>query len=50
MKNVDPYAPSANVNGASIYSKACRPVKITASTIVMIIPKIVPRRSPAINE
>ena len=50
MKNVDPYTLSAIVNGASTYSKPCNAVNTAARTTVMIIPIIVPRRLPWINE
>lgn len=50
MKNVDPYAPSANVNGASQYSYPWNPVKIAARIIVISVPTIAPRRLPWIRE
>lgn len=50
MKNVDPYTLSAIVNGASTYSNPCSAVKTAARSTVMIIPMIVPRRLPWINE
>lgn len=50
MKNVEPYAPSLIVKGASTYSRPCRNVKIAARITVRIIPMIVPRRLPWISE
>lgn len=50
IKNVEPYTPSAIVNGASTYSNPCRAVNSAASSTVMIIPRIVPRRLPWISE
>lgn len=50
MKNVDPYTPSAIVNGASTYSNPWNPVNTAASTTVIMIPTIVPRRFPWISE
>lgn len=50
MKNVDPYAPSAIVNGASTYSYPCRAVNSSARITVAITPSSVPRRLPSISE
>ena len=48
IKKVEPYIPSAIVNGASIYSISCKQVKDIASVKVAINPSIADKYNPLV--